>query len=127
MRRLLAPRLSFLTQLASDMLALTLEHNLKFATQNPRHRLSSDCRWRALIALMILVVGLPRAQTQTSSKPPASLAHKIAAITSFRIVQEKEGQAVEILSTKPVVPSIQAIGGPDRLVIDLPNARLETK
>ena len=109
------------------MLALTLEHNLKFATQNPRHRLSSDCRWRALIALMILVVGLPRAQTQTSSKPPASLAHKIAAITSFRIVQEKEGQAVEILSTKPVVPSIQAIGGPDRLVIDLPNARLETK
>jgi hypothetical protein len=52
---------------------------------------------------------------------------KIAAIKSFRIVQEKDGQAVEILSTKPLLPSIQAISDPDRLVIDLPNARLETR
>ncbi len=42
-------------------------------------------------------------------------------------MQEKDGQAVEILSTKPLVPSIQAITDPDRLVIDLPNARLDTK
>ena len=42
-------------------------------------------------------------------------------------MQEKDGQAVEILSTKPLVPSIQAISDPDRLVIDLPNARLETQ
>jgi len=41
------------------------------------------------------------------------------------MVQEKNGPAVEILSTKPLVPSIQAISDPDRLVIDLPNARLE--
>ncbi len=52
--------------------------------------------------------------------------NKIAAIKSFRIVQEKDGPAVEILSTRPLVPSIQAITDPDRLVIDLPNARLET-
>jgi hypothetical protein len=51
---------------------------------------------------------------------------KIAAIKSIRIVQEKDGPAVEILSTRPLVPSIQAITDPDRLVIDLPNARLET-
>src|SRR5208282_611714 len=51
---------------------------------------------------------------------------KIAAIKSFRIVQEKNGQAVEILSTRPLVPSIQAVSNPERLVIDLPNARLET-
>ncbi|HYW40642.1 MAG TPA: AMIN domain-containing protein [Terriglobales bacterium] len=44
---------------------------------------------------------------------------------SVRMVQEKNGPAVEILSTKPLVPSIQAISDPDRLVIDLPNARLE--
>ncbi len=50
---------------------------------------------------------------------------KIAAIKSFRIVQEQDGPAVEILSTRPLVPSIQAITDPDRLVIDLPNARLE--
>ena len=42
------------------------------------------------------------------------------------MVQEKDGPAVEILSTKPLLPSIQAISDPDRLVIDLPNARLET-
>jgi hypothetical protein len=41
-------------------------------------------------------------------------------------VQEKDGQAVEILSTRPLVPAIQAITNPDRLVIDLANARLDT-
>ncbi|HXA05425.1 MAG TPA: AMIN domain-containing protein, partial [Bryobacteraceae bacterium] len=35
--------------------------------------------------------------------------------------------AVEILSSKPLVPSIQAISDPPRLVIDLPNARLDTQ
>jgi hypothetical protein len=66
--------------------------------------------------------------TQPDSKPAASspVASKVAAIKSFRIVQEKDGPAVEILSTRPLVPSIQAISDPDRLVIDLPNARLET-
>lgn len=52
---------------------------------------------------------------------------KIATIKSFRIVQEKDGSALEILSTNPLVPAIQAIGNPDRLMIDLPNARLETR
>ncbi len=42
-------------------------------------------------------------------------------------MQEKDGQAVEILSTRPLIPSIQEISDPDRLVIDLPNARLETQ
>ncbi len=48
-------------------------------------------------------------------------------ITSFRVIQEQAGQAVEILSTKPVVPSIQAITSPDRVVIDLPNARMDAR
>ncbi|MGA7559561.1 MAG: AMIN domain-containing protein [Terriglobales bacterium] len=51
----------------------------------------------------------------------------MAVVKSFRIVQEKDGQAVEILSTRPLVPSIQAISDPERLVIDLPNARLDTQ
>jgi hypothetical protein len=60
-------------------------------------------------------------RSANASKSPA----QIALVKSFRIVQEKEGQAVEILSTKPLIPSIQAISDPDRLVIDLPNARLD--
>ncbi len=64
--------------------------------------------------------------SSSASNSASKSASKIAAIKSFRIVQEKDGQAVEILSTKPLVPSIQAITDPDRLVIDLPNARLDT-
>src|SRR6202158_2516680 len=89
----------------------------------------------------MLVLGAPWLHSQTpvktgvkpGSKSAASYAVsknggiKIAAIKSFRMVQEKDGPAVEILSTKPLVPSIQSISDPPRLVIDLPNARLDTQ
>ena len=84
----------------------------------------------------MLVLGVPCLRSQTrvdaeakpASTPAASSdVSKAAAIKSFRIVQEKDGPALEILSTKPLVPSIHAITNPDRLVIDLPNARLETE
>jgi hypothetical protein len=89
----------------------------------------------AVLAVGLLVLGAPwlRSQTpvKTGAKPgsqsAASSTSKTAAIKSFRIVQEKDGPAVEILSTKPLVPSIQAISDPPRLVIDLPNARLDTQ
>ncbi|MGA2965756.1 MAG: AMIN domain-containing protein [Terriglobales bacterium] len=90
---------------------------------------------RVAIAVGMLFAGAPRLFSQTpvqiAAKPApksgaSSAASKVAAIKSFRIVQEKDGPAVEILSTKPLVPSIQAITDPDRLVIDLPNARLAT-
>lgn len=65
-----------------------------------------------------------------ASSPSASASASpsvIAAITSLRIVQEKDGPAVEILSTKPLFPSIQAIENPPRVVIDLPNTRLDAQ
>jgi hypothetical protein len=107
---------------------------------NPRFReptltsRSTTLGWGTLVVLVVgmLVLGAPWLRSQTAksdSKPAASslAASKIAAIKSLRIVQEKDGPAVEILSTRPLVPSIQAISDPDRLVIDLPNARLETQ
>jgi hypothetical protein len=109
---------------------------------NPRFReptltsKSTTLGWgtRTIVVLGVgmLVLRAPWLRSQTSqpdSKPAASslVASKVAAIKSFRIVQEKDGPAVEILSTRPLVPSIQAIRDPDRLVIDLPNARLETQ
>lgn len=85
----------------------------------------------AALAAEMLLLGTPRLGSQTTakphSKPSAAAASNVATIKSFRIVQEKDGPAVEILSSKPLVPAIQAITDPDRLVIDLPNARLETQ
>jgi hypothetical protein len=107
--------------------------NLAF--RQPRFCRSVRADLCAVLALGILVLGAPGLHSQTPVKPGAKPgsksaavpASKIAEIKSFRIVQEKDGPAVEILSTKPLVPSIQAIRDPDRLVIDLPNARLDTQ
>ncbi len=91
----------------------------------------------SMSAAVMFTVSLLHAQTRAGvpvkpglvsvSKASASATiGKIAEIKSFRIVQEKDGPAVEILSTKPLAPAIQAIKDPDRLVIDLANARLDT-
>ena len=101
----------------------------------PQSRRSLRANLCAVLAVGMLPIGAPWLLSQTplktaakpGSKPAAVSTSKIAAIKSFRIVQEKDGPAVEILSTKPLVPSIQAISDPARLVIDLPNARLDTQ
>ena len=49
-------------------------------------------------------------------------AGRLPVITSVRIVEERGVPSVEIVSTQPVVPAIQALESPARLVIDLPNS-----
>lgn len=94
-----------------------------------RCQLQQDLHARIVAAAAtLLLCAFPlhsQSSPATPSKPKPIVASKIAVIKSFRIIQEKDGQAVELLSTKPLVPSIQAIVNPDRLVIDLPNARLD--
>ncbi len=92
------------------------------------------CNLCVVCVLGMLIFGAPCLRSQTpvssavnlASKPSVPSVSKIAAVKSFRIVQEEDGSALEILSTKPLVPAIQAMSNPDRLVIDLPNARLDT-
>jgi hypothetical protein len=45
-----------------------------------------------------------------------------AVVQSLRVTPEQSGPVVEITSTRPLVPAIQKIEGPPRLVVDLPGA-----
>ena len=76
---------------------------------------------------LLLVTFLSALVFSQDAPPLARRSSSYSSIKSFRIIQEKDGPAVEILSTKPLIPTIQALNDPPRLVIDLPNARLDTR
>ena len=59
---------------------------------------------------------------QTSSSKPEA-----AVVTSVRVVHERGVPALEVVSTHPVVPTIQLLDSPPRLVMDLSNARMGLK
>ncbi len=103
---------------------------VKFFRPNLEFRQTSTgccrCAFLCVLGVGSLALSVPWARSQTAAAP-APQSSPYSSIKSFRIVQEKDGPAVEILSTKPLIPTIQALGDPPRLVIDLPNARLDTR
>jgi hypothetical protein len=68
-----------------------------------------------------VVAQTPAPEAAASSSVAESL-NRPAVINSVRIVHARGVPAVEILSTRPVVPAIQTLDSPARLVIDLPGA-----
>lgn len=76
-----------------------------------------------LVLLLALVVTQALSQNggndkTTSAKPEA------AVVTSVRVVHERGVPAIEVVCSHPVVPTIQSLDSPPRLVIDLANARV---
>jgi hypothetical protein len=79
--------------------------------------------------LLLAALVVPSAWAQNSARGAAkpktsSTKPEITVVTSVRVVVERGVPAIEILSTRPAVPSIQFLNSPPRLVIDLLHAQM---
>jgi hypothetical protein len=72
-----------------------------------------------LLALLIQ----PWARSQSIGEVSAS-PDSLAILQSVRVLSEGNEPALEIITSRPLIPSISRVDSPPRLVIDLPNARL---
>ncbi len=74
-----------------------------------------------MLAALAVARAWPQAPESQTTNPPNPEA---AVVSSVRVVHEGGVPVVEIVSTHPLVPAIQLLDSPPRLVIDLSNARL---
>jgi hypothetical protein len=77
-----------------------------------------------LVALALANAWSQNAASSASPRSPVSPEPQTAVVTSVRVVHDRGVPALEVLSTHPVVPSVQLLKSPPRLVIDLTQARL---
>ena len=74
----------------------------------------------AVLAAMVSMSGNAAAQADAASHATA------ADVQSVMVVPGDNGPVVQIVSSRPLTPSLQVLEGPPRLVIDLPDAKLAT-
>ncbi len=78
------------------------------------HVLPAQARQTASgVAIKSPAIGAPQRKDTQPGKGYGS-------VTAVGITHDKNGPAVEIISTRPVVPALQLLDNPSRLVIDLP-------
>ena len=84
----------------------------------------------AVLSLSALLIGSGFAQANTPANeplpaPPAEpQTEHPAVVLRVRVLLTKDFPALEIVTDRPVVPSIHKVDGPSRLTIDLPNTSM---
>ena len=74
--------------------------------------------------MLLAMLTATAAFSQSAGSPEAGPKREPAVVTSVRVVQDRGAQAVQIVTSHPVLPTIQVLDSPPRLVIDLANARI---
>ena len=77
-----------------------------------------------LLAALVVTTGWSQ---NTGPQKTSSSQSEPAVVTGVRVVHDQGVTAVEVVSTHPVVPTIQMLDSPPRLVMDLSNARMGLK
>jgi len=74
--------------------------------------------------MLLAAIVVTSAPSQNSvTQKAGSLKPEVAVVNSVRIVQDRGVPALEIVSTRPIVPTIRMLDSPPRLVVDISNAR----
>jgi len=88
----------------------------------PRYALQFACLGLLVSAGAVRTLSQQASPSAADSDSQTSV--PVAVVKSMRLVHERGAPALEILSTRPVVPAIQTLESPARLVLDLPNSRI---
>ena len=75
------------------------------------------------IGLILPALLVATGSSQNSPPESAPATNEPAVLNSVKVVHDRGAAALEIVSSRPVTPEIQAIDAPPRVVIDLPNTR----
>src|ERR1700687_3947962 len=86
--------------------------------------MKSQPRPRSAFVALSLLTGLIASGSAQSMPKLLATTDTPVVVRSGRVVPGSAGAAVEILSSRPLVPLISKLDNPPRLVIDLPNADL---
>lgn len=86
----------------------------------------SFLRTSARLAVLSLLLGLSLHPAEAQS-PSLAKDAPLAIIHSVRPLSGVDGTVIEILSSRPIVPTVRKADNPPRVLIDLPNTRLAMK